>query len=446
MTHKNLHWTLQIAFIIIVALSLAACGGDEENKDEAKSYTVAAMMQNPSFTQIWDAFKTEMAARGYVEGKNITYYNEPSPDLLAQHVQPGDIDLLLVLGGTFGMESNSLSMATGWVGDDVPIVIAPASGDPVASGDAESLSQPGGRITGILLSDSDAKRFELFVAMLPDDATTVAIVYDPNNVTGMRQLSDIEAVAEEAGIELLMLSTSPSDPNSTAQAFATIPDDVDGVFLHKIWGTSSEWFVWSFHHNVPTSQDGYIDLPIAQPMMSYGPSLPGLGADAARLVDQVFKGTPPGDLPMEYADFDLMIDLNYAEAIGLEIPQAVVDQTQEVRRTDLSVYPPPEDVVDTGDEDSTPDTVTHPVGTGACAARIATMAGTFTVCVTTPCDTLADRSGITYEDKSDVASCTPTGVIGTCAAADFDTIYYDGDPAVLSVGCGFMQGTWSDAD
>jgi hypothetical protein len=120
--------------------------------------------------------------------------------------------------------------------------------------------------------------------------------------------------------------------------------------------------------------------------MTYGPSLSDVGKQSARLVDQILKGTKPGDLPFEYVDLRLTLDLNLAEAIGLELPDSIVNQAQVILRRDLLVYAAP----------STPSTTgpNHPAGTGACAAVQTNMAGEFKVCVTLTCDELLDSTMI----------------------------------------------------
>ena len=53
-------------------------------------------------------------------------------------------------------------------------------------------------------------------------------------------------------------------------------------------------------------------------LVSYGANLPGLWRQAARLVDRVLKGSPPGDLPVEQpTSFELAINLKTAKSLGI---------------------------------------------------------------------------------------------------------------------------------
>jgi putative ABC transport system substrate-binding protein len=92
------------AIAVIAGLALAACGGD----DEKKSYTVGAIMQNPTAVETWDAFKAALSEEGYVEGDNITYFIAASGPLLAEQVSVDRLDLIFVIGGTFGARKRTV--------------------------------------------------------------------------------------------------------------------------------------------------------------------------------------------------------------------------------------------------------------------------------------------------------------------------------------------------
>jgi putative tryptophan/tyrosine transport system substrate-binding protein len=66
-------------------------------------------------------------------------------------------------------------------------------------------------------------------------------------------------------------------------------------------------------------------------LMAYGPNRPALYRRAAYYVDRILKGTPPADLPIEQPrEFDFVINLRTAQALGLTIPQHVLLQATEV--------------------------------------------------------------------------------------------------------------------
>jgi putative ABC transport system substrate-binding protein len=66
--------------------------------------------------------------------------------------------------------------------------------------------------------------------------------------------------------------------------------------------------------------------------MSYGPGFFQLGEQVARLADKILQGTAPADLPVETADFFLSINLQTAQAIGLDISDDVLQQADTIIR------------------------------------------------------------------------------------------------------------------
>jgi hypothetical protein len=260
--------------------------------------------------------------------------------------------------------------------------------------------------------------------------------FDSSSANALEALPEIETIAAQSGLELETYATVGIQPETTTQAFAEISDDIDGVFLLKVWGTSTRWFQWAYERGIPTSQDGRFDMAgLAQPLMTYGPSNLQMGERAASFVDQILKGSKPGGLPN--TEPSLTVDLGIARAMGFQVPDEILQLANVILDSDPSVY-------FAAPVEETPGEATFPAGSGACTTQQVTMGGTFTVCIAVPCDSLLDSGMVKYTDRAEVGSCAAENRVGTCATAAFDSNSYSGEVAALKMGCGFQAGTWNE--
>jgi putative tryptophan/tyrosine transport system substrate-binding protein len=89
---------------------------------------------------------------------------------------------------------------------------------------------------------------------------------------------------------------------------------------------------WATRNRLPTAYPAR-DFVEAGGLFAYAVSYPDLYFQFARFIDKIFKGTKPGDLPIEQpTKFELVVNLKTANALGLTIPQSMLIRADEVIR------------------------------------------------------------------------------------------------------------------
>jgi putative ABC transport system substrate-binding protein len=215
--------------------------------------------------------------------------------------------------------------------ETVPIVMA-AIGEPLSVGVVASLAHPGGNITGLsaFVTELAGKRVELLKAAGPSIAR-VGFLQDMGNPVSPPQWEATQAAANMLGLSAELLDVRTS--NNIVEAFARIGDRLDAlsVGIDGLTQANAKMIVdLAADYKMLTAYPAREFVDIGG-LLSYGPSYPDLYYRAAGLIDKIFKGAKPGDLPVEQpTKLELVINLKTAMALGLTVPPSLLARADEV--------------------------------------------------------------------------------------------------------------------
>ncbi len=269
---------------------------------------------------------------GYVEGRNLVIdwrYAGPKPDALramADELVASKVDVILA-AGTLAVATAQKATTT------VPIVMA-GVGDPVASGFVASLPRPGGNITGTSLSVTDvsAKMLEILMRTVPK-LTRVGVMLHADNESHSGVLKNLQAAARR--IKLALVPVYARTAGEVDIGFAKMArEKVGAVFIAGAsWGSILQRPITRLatERRLPVIYVDRASVVSGDALMSYGQDIREHFRRAPAIVDKIFKGAKPGELPVEQPTrFELVINRKVAKQLGLAIPQSLLLQADEV--------------------------------------------------------------------------------------------------------------------
>ena len=272
-----------------------------------------------------------MRELGYVEGKTVVLEVrwaearfERLPDLARE-----------LLGLKVDVIVTSNDVATAAIKREtqtIPIVMA-NSIDPVGTGFVASLARPGGMVTGLstVSAELSGKRLELLREAVPG-LSRVAFLWNPDVRGNVLDYKETEGAAR--ALRLRLQSVELSRAEDLDRAFSAVTNERAQALVLSMnpAGYVNRDPIASFaqRNRLPiiSAQREYVD---AGGLMSYGHNLPDLYRRAAIYVDKILKGAKPAELPVEQpTKFDLVINLKTAKALGLTIPQTLLQRVDHL--------------------------------------------------------------------------------------------------------------------
>jgi putative ABC transport system substrate-binding protein len=316
--------------IVTSAMVLALCSS-VEGQQPKKFFRIGMLFIGGRNQPHLEAFKQGLRERGYTEGKDITFeyrYAEGKEDRLpglAAELVHLKADVIVV---TSDVGAQAVQQAT----KTLPIVVT--TGDPVASGLADSLAKPGGNVTGlsVLLADLSGKRVEILKETFPK-LTRVAALWNPTGRVASPVFKETSAAAQALSLQLhsFEVQTLPDIekalveiPKLRSSALLVLLTPLVTLHSKRIVELALKQHLPGMYPTRQFAEEGGL--------MAYGPLIGDLYRRAATYVDKILKGAKPADLPVEQPmRFEFIINLKAAKQIGVTIPPNVLARADKVR-------------------------------------------------------------------------------------------------------------------
>jgi len=312
----------------------------------AAAWPLAARAQQPTFpvigflnhgapeasVQLVAAFRKGLSETGFVEGQNVAIdfrwaHNEIDrvPELAADLVRRRVAVIATPI-------STPASLAAKVATSTIPIVFG-VGGDPVQAGLVASFNRPGGNITGVSILNWElgAKRLGLLHELMPAGAPIALLINPATPVVVAPYIREVQAAAAAVGRPIEILNAA--GPRDIDAGFANLQKRTaallvppDSLFIAR----RVHLVGLALRHAVPALFPWRDAVEIGG-LMSYGPSFPDGYRQVGLYTGRILKGEKPGDLPvLQPSKFELVINLQTAKTIGLDVAPTLLGSADEV--------------------------------------------------------------------------------------------------------------------
>jgi putative ABC transport system substrate-binding protein len=281
--------------------------------------------------QGYPALRDELRKRGFIDGRNLTVEfrsTQQEPRRLFADVADlvrSDVDLIVASGPDVAVKAVLAASRT------IPIVMWANNFDPIARGYVQSLTRPGGNVTGIFTRQPElaAKQVEILKETFPE-RTRLTVLWDALSAD---QMDGAERATKSLQLNLvaIKLENPPYDIPAVFRRVVETQPQMLAVLSSPLFGPHNKEIVdETLRYRLPAMfifkyyvEDGGL--------MSYGVDIKSNFRRLAEYVAKILNGTKPAELPVEQpTKFELVVNLKSAKAFGIELPTSLLLRADEV--------------------------------------------------------------------------------------------------------------------
>jgi putative tryptophan/tyrosine transport system substrate-binding protein len=279
------------------------------------------------------AFRAGLHEAGYDEGRNVAIeYRwaegriERAPALVADLVAR-QMTVSVAAG------SAAVALAAKTATSTIPIVFS-VGGDPVELGLVTSLNRPGGNVTGVsfLVNLMASKRVELLHQMVPAAAPIAYLANPSTSPAGLSEQAEVEEAARALG-HPLVTERAKTEGEIDAAYVNLMREQARALIIAGdpfFYDRRQQLATLAARHSVPVVYP-LREYVAAGGLMSYGTSFAVTNRQTGIYVGEILKGAQPADLPViQSTQFELVLNLTTAKALGLHLPDKLLALADEV--------------------------------------------------------------------------------------------------------------------
>lgn len=324
---SGLVWVLAVGFVLVSA----GCGQSTNQVQAAKiNIAITQIVTHPGIDAVRTGFEQEMMKLGYREGENVEYDRSnangdfPTAQAIARKIAASAPELVFSIS-----TPSSQACVEALRGTKIPIVFGSIT-DPVAAGLVKSLDKPGGMITGTSDVWPVEDQFRL-LHKLVRATKKVGVLHNPAEANSQASMKLVEEAARKVGFELVKVPVNAS--SEVAAAARSLVGRCDAIYIPAdntvISGLAAVVAV-SEERKIPLMPGDTSNVEIGG-FGTIGHDYASIGAESARIADEILKGTRPGDIPVAKSKvYRYYFNLRSAKATGVNIPEDLLKQAAEV--------------------------------------------------------------------------------------------------------------------
>lgn len=326
---KTMKKFMTVLMILVLSMAMmTGCGTDDSRGDASQDKVfkvgILQLMEHPSLNTIRESIIEGLSEAGYVDGENLEIdYKNGQNDMtnmktIAQTFVADKCDVIVAIATPAAQAV--LSETT-----EIPIIFAAVT-DPVDAELVDSLENPGGNVSGTSDEVSAEAIMELAKQITPG-FKTIGALYSAGEDNSDSVVKGLKEYAAANGCEVV--ESTVTNTSEVQQAAQYLADKVDVVYSPIDNTVASSMAVATEIFNnakIPfyVSADSMVqDGGLA----TYGIDYTVLGKETGKMVAQIFGGADVSKMAVvKMSDMNIYVNTKTADAIGVEIPQSILEK------------------------------------------------------------------------------------------------------------------------